>query len=279
MKLKPNHPDSYRNKLGDHLITERPILFQTEMVQAILEDRKTQTRRVIKPEPESVNTEIPVTMALFNEKMNTLLKKGLVSIRSNTGGFAFPNCKYGKPGDLLWVRETHANLNNGLANSEPFFVYKADLEHPDQHGPVTWKPSIHMPKAASRIWLMVEDVRAEKLQDLSEEDAKNEGIVDYSNPKCQNYEPGAFGFHDYVPQKRRDGKFTHIFHDCFLNPIDSFKSLWVSINGQESWGTNPWVWVIKFRVLSKTGRPYGQEILDAYLSVLASQNRKEVSHV
>lgn len=231
-KLKPN-----QFILSGHLITEIPILFQTEMVQANLADRKTQTRRVIKPEPESVNTEIPVPMAVFNEKMNTLLKKGLVSIRSNTGGFAFPNCKYGKPGDLLWVRETHADLNNGLLNSEPFFVYKADLEHPDQHGPVTWKPSIHMTKSASRLWLMVEEIRVERLQDITEEDAKAEGCIQYE--KDTDWMTAKYGY----------------------------QILWESINGQESWNSNPWVWVIKYRILSKTGRPSDEVILRNHVQI------------
>lgn len=237
-KLKPNHPDSYREYSGN-LIKEIPILFQTEMVQANLADMKTQTRRIIRDlDPDSILLPYKMVGPTFLEPSEFDKPENLQMAS------CYPNTPYGKPGDLLWVRETHANLNNGLANSEPFFVYKADLEHPDQHGPVTWKPSIHMPKSASRLWLMVEEIRVERLQDITEEDAKAEGCIQYE--KDTDWMTAKYGY----------------------------QILWESINGKESWNSNPWVWVIKYRILSKTGRPSDEVILKNHLEI----TKKEVSN-
>lgn len=108
-----------------------------------------------------------------------------------------------------------------------------------------------MPKAASRIWLMVEEIRVERLQDISEEDAVAEGIK----------ELGIYSFPIYKD-------YLNSGMDGYQTPQWSFRSLWISINGQVSLSENPWVWVVKFRVLSKTGRPSDQVI---------EQNWKEVT--
>lgn len=189
---------------------ERPILFSGEMVRAILEGRKTQTRRILKP-----NSDSP-----FQTK-----------------------CPYGQPGDRLWVRETWAvrpdydRLPPSQCGDEGMW-WRASLSLcPDGyeacHG--KWRPSIHMPRWASRITLEITSVRVERLQDISEEDAVKEGI-----------EPVYF-------EKNFDKKaikaYKHYFDSSYAgaDAIGSFRSLWQSINGAESWDANPWVWVIEFK--------------------------------
>lgn len=128
---------------------ERPILFQTEMVRAILEGRKTQTRRIVKGD------------SLM------LLKDGVTPISNidNTG-------PYGQPGDILWVRETWQPLVNGGPTGFGLYGYKAD----DPVSNMPWKPSIHMPKAACRLRLKITDIRVERLLDIVEDDCRSEGI-------------------------------------------------------------------------------------------------------
>lgn len=216
------------------LITERPILFSTEMIQANLEGRKTQTRREVKG------------LALDWLGSNGFTPE-YVALAENA------LCPYGKPGDLLWVKETWANLNGDFPKADPFRIFKADLINPNQHGPVTWKPSIHMPKEAARIWVMVEEIRVERLQDISEEDALAEGVMEFEDGTFKNY---------YTKKGLRaeDGV------ECLLAK-GSFQSLWTSINGMDSWDANPWVWVVRYRILSTHGRPSLEEIEQAYLEI------------
>lgn len=226
-KLKPN-----QFILGGLLITEHPMLFQTEMVQAIMEDRKTQTRRTKRL--EEFNDEVLHNLHRvngFNFKCAMIEKPDLVKLIRPP---------YGQPGDLLWVKETFTTWCD-----IPY--YKQETKPGNEIGP--WKPSIHMPKAASRIWLMVEDVRAEKLQDITEEDAKSEGI-----------EPVLNGFKNYI-------RSLPLYWQNPRPAYNSFASLWKSINGEKSWKSNPWVWVIKFRILSKTGRPSDEAILSNHQQI------------
>jgi hypothetical protein len=174
---------------------EYPILFSTPMVQAILEGRKTQTRRVIQPQPKVINK--------HDFKWKNLCYSGMTEIHGGTFRLQNP---YGWPGDLLWVRETFQIIP---PNS---IFYKADKENKVKKG---WKPSIHMPKEAARIWLQIKDVRVERLQQISYADAKAEGV-----------------------------EYPHNFYD-----------LWLKINGPLSWDANPWVWVVEFEVVSTTGKP------------------------
>lgn len=188
-----------------------PILFSTPMVQAILDGRKTMTRRVIKPQPDEDG-----------------LAKFLPTRQWHDTDARVYKCPYGKPGDILWVRETFANLNADFPTNPKCYVYKADDLQGNSYGPVTWKPSIHIPKEACRLFLKVTDVRVERLQEISEDDAKAEGIE-----KMSGY------YRDYL---NRGGN---------LPPYASFQSLWQSINGPESWDANPWVWVIQFERIQK----------------------------
>lgn len=203
-------------------MAKKPIIFSDPMVRAILAGHKTQTRRVIKLPIESdiasINLDgqgnwvmwapIPVT----DEQ----------SIAHYPNGGGYP-CPYGKPGDQLWVRESWRELIDvGLGHN--FVVYRADGEllpaHAPNLGDAHWRPSIFMPRWASRITLRVTDVRAERLQDISEEDAKAEG---------------ATAWHDTI-----DG--------TVYRP--DFHIRWDDINAKRGypWASNCWVWAITFEV-------------------------------
>lgn len=191
---------------------EKPILFSDEMVRAILEGRKTQTRRVVKPRPDFVTDERwPARFTTQDVDLGRLAE--VIS------------CRYGQPGDRLWVRET---TKEDVPGSVSLAIYDADYAHVmDESGahaewwyskPVC--PSIHMPRWASRITLEITDVRAERLQDISEQDAVAEGCRNSLHLPC--------------------GRFAK----------ENFAHLWWRINGDGSWEANPWVWVIEFKPLT-----------------------------
>ncbi|MEV1339492.1 hypothetical protein ABZR36_27665 [Pseudomonas aeruginosa] len=220
---------------------ERPILFNGAMVRAILEGRKTVTRRIAKPvtHPDLGNIYAPGALVLEREPQHVIDRA----------------CPYGQPGDRLWVRETWTDVNMCGA---PALAYRADedirdlMEEPgflDDRGAFNyddprvkpypfacwyaeldrarWRPSIHMPRWASRILLEITAVRVERLQDIGEEQALAEGVrgepCDHTRQACADIgcwgdtAKGAFGF------------------------------LWESLNGEGSWAANPWVWVVEFK--------------------------------
>ena len=137
---------------------ERPILFSTEMVKAILQGRKTQTRRIVKPQPIGKVTYFKGE--IWTDEPDVITSRTI-------------KCPYGQPNDRLWVRETWAreSFPNGTTARSVETLYLANGDKA-----VRWKPSIHMPKAAARIWLEVVSVRVERLNDISEKDAIAEGI-------------------------------------------------------------------------------------------------------
>lgn len=139
----------------------RPILFSTEMVQAILAGRKTQTRRIIKPQPTQIG-------GLWRLDKKQASNRPFNEWHNHPFGIHSP---YGQVGDVLWVRET---FYKSLIDDS--YQYKADRNY--SHG-ISWKPSLFMPKAAARIFLRITNIRVERLQDISEEDAKAEGIKSY----------------------------------------------------------------------------------------------------
>jgi hypothetical protein len=199
-----------------------PILFGTEMVQAILKGRKLQTRRVVKHQSDA-----NCFSAGHDWEMSDMLKR----------------CPYGNVGDILYVRETWTRSLG--------YMYKADAPDVDTDEKVKWRPSIHMPKRASRIFLLVEAVEVERLQDITGDDAIAEGISRY-------------------PASPIDGFKNYQYLDQFcINPDESFESLWRSIYGPESWEQNPWVWVIKFRPI----RPFGQRLPND--DIFSTQYHKE----
>jgi hypothetical protein len=192
-------------------MTERPIPFSAEMVRAILDGRKTQTRRVIKPLPS------------FNSGGPILDYGGGVMDYVEPHWVFSKICKYGAPGDLLWVREAHALSAN--PDLKPWYR----LDHPEARssGPrvdVKWRPSIHMPRWASRITLEVKRVRVERLQDITQKDAIAEGAPE-SHPDIDRISR-RFGYQDFSRSW--------------------FAQTWENINGPGAWDANPYVWVIEF---------------------------------
>lgn len=189
---------------------ERPIIFSGPMVRAILDGRKTQTRRVIKEKHRA---------------------------GSMASQMRFQLCPYGQPGDRLWVRETWGLHDQGFDTSEEssFPIYRADTDRPE---PARWRSSIHMPREACRLVLEVTDLRFELLQDISEADAIAEGI---------NVIRIGSGYHDrYTAVDRSWSDAIEQDPDIHATAHAAYRELWTSIKSAESWNDNPWVWVIKF---------------------------------
>ncbi|EKT3118015.1 hypothetical protein QD871_005067 [Salmonella enterica] len=199
---------------------ERGMIFNTEMVNAILSGRKTQTRRPIKWK-QTRFTEIA-------ERDDGSLWPWAEDCER--GGDIWFACPYGEIGDRIWVRETfrvHSRATDvatlvyraSVRNSWTEQTHRVPIAVCDKPAtPEKWTPSIHMPRWASRILLEITDVRVEKLRDLSEEDAKSEGIT----PPAGGVLPG---------------------WEYRIN----FRDLWMDIYGTDSWEANPWVWVIEFK--------------------------------
>jgi hypothetical protein len=204
---------------------ERPILFNADMVRAVLNGRKMQTRRKVLHQPRRSDI-LPNLVFLRNK---------LEAKKYPPAGWIYPNameqilslCPFGAVGDRLWVRETFRV--HSRATDVATLVYKASeqqswtqqthrvpIENCNKPAVIDkWSPSIHMPRWASRITLEITDVRVERLQNISGEDARSEGFA-YEN--------------------------SHVLGD-----IDEFSRVWMSIYGAESWQANPWVWVIEFQ--------------------------------
>ncbi|KKQ15901.1 MAG: hypothetical protein US34_C0024G0012 [Candidatus Nomurabacteria bacterium GW2011_GWC2_36_9] len=219
----------------------KPIIYSTPMVQANLEGRKTLTRRIVKPQPKEP--------FIFDKNSNSIIE--------SPGYCVEPiECPYGQPGDVLWVREKFA-CTLGKYEPETTYSYFADSFHwsfypnDDMKGEtacqwhdealakeVKWKSPRFMPKSAARIWLQIEEIKVERLQDVTEKDAIAEGVTRFFTINWR--------FKNYNNPDDKSG---------FLQAITSFQSLWGKINGPESWEQNPWVWVVKVKVLSTTGRP------------------------
>lgn len=214
---------------------ERPILFSAPMVQAILAGNKTQTRRVVKiPDNGFHNYEFS-HMYLHNAAF-------VSRIEGVTRAEHIP-CPYGQIGDQLWVRETFCPIfpqDKNYNNGKPIeYDYKASYNHGDRLGDLIgirkkWTPSIHMPRRASRIQLEIIAIRVERLNSITVGDPINEGVESLRNE-------GEF-WRDY---SNPDGK--GIVSLTCNSAYESFMTLWESINGDESWTENPWVWVIEFK--------------------------------
>lgn len=206
---------------------QRPILFQGAMVRALLNGTKTQTRRVVRK--QFAHDATPAEVAATSPEGWQI--SGHSGLWWDDAGACIDDavrCPYGQPGDQLWVRETWAQLSAKELDVEPMFdpafVYFAQtkwdkaVQYLCADGvarwalPKRWKPSIHMPRVASRITLEITGVRVERLQDIGEADALAEGI---DQDTCA--------------------------------PVATYRDLWESINGHASWDLNPWVWVVEFK--------------------------------
>lgn len=228
---------------------ERPIIFSGPMVRALLDGRKSQTRRVVKGLPIYVTTLIGSDSRPTHEFGMHWTHEGVIN--------EHVRCPYGQPGDRLWVRETWCRWyggalggDRGMECAEPSgtcgVTYLADMArrrvenaywdrvrgHSVLAGFETshakWRPSIHMPRWASRLTLELTEVRVQRLQEISEEDAKAEGVANYLQP----------------------GEVPDVPFGYLTDARDAFRSLWDSINGERAaWDSNSWVWAVSFRVL------------------------------
>ncbi|MEH9283688.1 hypothetical protein [Klebsiella quasipneumoniae] len=205
-------------------MTERGMIFNAEMVRAILDGRKTQTRR-------------PVKFPVHDKNLGCELAGNELAGELSAGNYL--NSAFGKPGDRIWVRETFCPVDDTQYGGEKWVDYRAtpryEASHPadwdsapNDAEALKWRPSIHMPRWASRILLEITDVRVERLNAISEEDARAEGIIDGGCLNCGEPEP--CGCANPEP-----------------DATDAFAYLWQSIYGQENWNANPWVWVIDFK--------------------------------
>lgn len=233
------------------------MIFNGEMVRAILDGRKTQTRRIMKVQPSDgfhpthngydldLNAHWYTHGVVDKNGYLQPAKKDVFGVADENEGYT---CPFGAVGERIWVRETFQGplvseelFEEYLAHSEKFETpqyceYAADggakpeycdLNDNLRHG---WRPSIHMPRWASRITLEITSVRVEQLNDISQEDAQAEGIIDGGCLNCG--EPELCGCVNPQP-----------------DATDAFAYLWQSIYGQENWDANPWVWVIEFKVV------------------------------
>lgn len=210
---------------------ERPIIMSGESVLAILSGTKTQTRRVYKPRA-------PGPCEGMAESDDG--RPWPFWWDPNQGPEYYPvRCPYGEPGDRLWVRETWRIDDSGVYDSmTSMFIYRADEDMPQLKG--SWKSPIFMPRAASRLTLEISDVRMQRLQDISDEDARREGL-DWAAPQ---YLPHDDEGPDEDPREvgySNGGSFAR----------DNFQRLWQMVNGKRApWASNPWVWALAFRRVS-----------------------------
>lgn len=208
-------------------MTINPILFNTEMVRAILDGRKSCTRRICKDANEYT---VP-DMDFYNADRRTYAVHNFVDKEHmeqlSTAERTCPICT----GDILYVRETWKEAPKG-------YYYYEDWQKDDIADVTKWKPSIHMPKEAARIWLKVTNVRVERLQEITEVQAKREGI---------QYDECPTGF---AWKQETD------MHNCYTTPIGAMQALWNSTIKKSDldrygWDANPWVWVIEFERCEK----------------------------
>lgn len=221
---------------------ERPIIFSAPMVRAILEGRKSQTRRLVTPQPRECAAEpyeYRVAKVALMPPRATGEYEELWFARGDDLIGPLPRCPYGVPGDRLWVRETysHGPVFNADQDYSTRLRYRAnewDSPLPDGQ---KWRPAIHMPRWASRITLEVTDVRVQRLQDISEDDAAAEGLELLRNvPRVGDIYRARSGNGDDLCDARLASR--------------AFAWLWDEINGKRApWESNPWVWAITFAPL------------------------------
>lgn len=225
---------------------ERPILFSGEMVRAILEGRKTQTRRPVNPQPDD--------SGLWDDDKRP---RSVVSDLTGWNGTVDEtgDCPYGNPGERLWVRETWRWFDSMIETDQEGvysgYMYRADINPAHDDG-LKWRPSIHMPRSACRLLLEVVDVRVERLNDISEKDAIAEGV-----------ERDGVGWKHYVDP------------DDFIvgTARQSFFTLMQSIYGPGVVERNPWCWAIQFRRVQQQSEPDYDNAAKDYADDLLHQDQ------
>jgi hypothetical protein len=229
-----------------YAVKERGILFSAPMVRAILDGTKTQTRRVVKPAPtQALDTTAHV--AAFIDRVPAV-EGGRVVGHTDV----LRKCPYGKPGDRLWVRETWGLCRFGdttdwyrgkvgpTREGDPLREANR-LEYRADHGPQQehcfWRPSLFMPRWASRITLEITNVRVERVQSISDADIRAEGVTAEAVREllgCGHAEVGG-------------GMAARSVPIAALSPRELWRIGWIAINGVESWDSNVWLWCITFR--------------------------------
>lgn len=230
--------DKHRRRAPSPIARERPILFSGEMVRAILDGRKTQTRRVGNMRgADRVRWHVGETHAWGAKPPERY--EGWVAEVDALKGLLLPlRCPFGQPGDWLWVRETFCPVDDREYGGVVWTDYRAtprySAEHPagwdaapDDAEALKWRPSIFMPRRASRISLEVTGIRVERIQDIGGQDAMAEGV--------ERWEYGYKG--------------APCTSEVFPTAWTAFRSRWDALNGKRGygWDANPWVWVIEFR--------------------------------
>ncbi|MBL7379349.1 hypothetical protein IL387_06585 [Escherichia coli] len=242
---------------------ERGMIFNGEMVRAILDGRKTQTRRIMKVQPSDgfhpthngydldLNAHWYTPGVVDKNGYLQPAKKDVFGVADENEGYT---CPFGAVGDRIWVRETWAEAGAGAPDLK---LYRANYpEHVPTHyenvppaSDIRWTPSIHMPRRASRLTLEITGVRVEKLDKISEEDAISEGMQGVLCPSCKGdpdysttqYDPDTLAAVDEIPCQ-----------SCESNR-SKFFALWDSIYGEGNHCMGDWVWVIEFKVASPGG--------------------------
>lgn len=212
------------------MIKEIPILFNSEMVRAIREGRKTQTRRPVKKTWNAAK--------IYFDESNETATYVYGNVGETPFEFRAEKSPFGKPGDLLYVRETYLKLSDypGLGDSGEYYWYKSDIgceiavAYECEADRPKWIPSIHMPKSAARIYLKVNRVWVERVHDISEDDAISEGLI-WKGDDCGFWTAESFyGF-------------------GFDDSREAFAEIWERI--YSTWDDNPWVWCCEFERIEK----------------------------
>lgn len=230
-----------------------PMIFNDQMVRAILDGRKTQTRRIMKFQPENAELGLRrITDSSVAKEVGMYFwsLSDACGVKQRSKVFS---CPFGEVGDRIWVRETFQgplfdydqkdeySKDSSKFEKPEYCVYRADGKpapeflDADDNLRCRWRPSIHMPRWASRIVLEITDVRVERLASISQEDAAREGLIKLpaSGRYCLN---------------QGDQYFGGASHDA----REVFSWLWESIYGEDSWKANPWVWVVEFKRVHAT---------------------------
>ena len=206
----------------------RPILFSSPMIRALLEGRKTQTRRAIKAPTARGNFVLSFNHGIPEFNFGP-------SDRKPNGDLRWHRCPYGQPGDLLWVRETWGPCDGG-------FCYRASERECVKPDDGKWHSAIHMFRAASRLTLRITDVRVQRLRDICRDDAIAEGTDFHKCPTRQTQTSI-----DAQAAARSIGMCAH--YTAEIDYVGGYQWLWESINGPGSWSANPWVWALTFDVI------------------------------
>lgn len=224
---------------------ERPIISNADMVRAALDSRKTQTRRIMQSPAKNMQASGHKVID-YREPGDKWYGENVFSMRNQSGTWCdytkeqfLAKCPFGAVGDRLWVRETWARYNIDQDSHDMAYRATTPADWPKEG---RWRPSIHMPRWASRITLEITGVRVERLNSINEHDAIAEGLAEISKDG-RIYKYG-------IPD--RDGypgtdDFGWPWHEWERYPISAYSKLWQSIYGEESWQANPWVWVIEFK--------------------------------